>query len=113
MTVSELEQKYYFHDSLLDKISIDRQTSTVFVFIDFCYWAQKDYNNHSSETGEICLTFSGVKEYPNLEGELSAFSILDTQCEDNNTWKVAALDDDTDTYYEFQIEATDVQFKSL
>lgn len=110
MTINELNKAYYFHDSLLDNIEINRNRSTVVLTIDFCFWAQAGYKESDPETGIIKLSFSGVEIYPELEGDLDSYSILNTSCTDNGTWKVVALNDETDICYDIIIKANNVNF---
>ncbi|MBQ7172422.1 MAG: hypothetical protein IJR89_09130 [Clostridia bacterium] len=108
MTINELQNKYYFHDSLLDEVIIDKQHATVSLRIDFCFWAQNGYKDEDPETGMIVLSFTGVKKYPEIEGELDSYSILKTSCLQDDTWLMVTLDDETDTCYELSISADKV-----
>ena len=110
MTIFELQRTYYFHDSLLDNIEIDREQSTVTMIIDFCFWAQEDYKESDPETGIIKLSFSGVDYFPKLEGEIGSYSIIKTTCTYDSTWIVSALDDETDVWYSIEIRAKNVEF---
>ena len=108
MRILELNKTYYFHDSLLDNIEINRDQATVTLTIDFCFWAQEGYNESDPETGTIRLFFSGVDLFPELEGEVGSYSILNTNCTDDGTWIVVALDDETDVCYSIMIRAKSV-----
>ena len=110
MTINELSKLYYFHDSLLDNIEINRDRFTVVLTIDFCFWAQAGYKESDPETGIIKLSFSGVEIFPELEGDLDSYSILNTSCTDDGTWTIVALDDETDICYNIIIKANDVNF---
>ena len=110
MTINELQNKYYFHDSLLDEVIINKQESTVSLRIDFCFWAQDGYRDEEPETGMIVLSFKQVKRYPELEGEMDSYSILKTECPQEGSWLMVLLDDETDTCYELIIEAGEVSF---
>ena len=105
MTINELQDKYYFHDSLLDEVIVDRSNSAVSMKIDFCYLAQEGYRDEDPETGIIVLTFSGVTQFPELEGKLDSYSILKTECECDGSWLMILLDDETTTCYESSIKA--------
>lgn len=108
MTLKELNSNYYFHDSLLDKIEVDRVQATVVLTIDFCFWAQEDYKETDPETGIIKLSFSEVEIFPELEGDLDSYSILNTSYTDDGSWMVVALDDETDNCYRISIKANGV-----
>ena len=110
MTINELQNKYYFHDSLFDEVIINKQESTVSLRIDFCFWAQDGYCDEHPETGMIVLLFKRVKRYPKLEGKIDSYSILKTECLQEGLWLIALLDDETDIFYELTIEADEVSF---
>ena len=108
MTISELNRKYYFHDSLLEEIVVDKSNSTVAITIDFCFWAQDGYRNDDPETGIVILEFKGVKNYPEIDGKLDSYSILWTMVQQDGSWKMIVLDDETDKCYEVSIQADEV-----
>lgn len=110
MKLEELDKYYYFHDSLLDNIKINREQATVVLTIDFCFWAQTDYKEADPETGIIKLVFSGVEIYPELEGNLDSYSILNTSYTADGAWMLVVLDDETDNCYKIIIKANDVNF---
>ena len=52
-----LRINYYFHNSFLDEVIIDKQRVTVSLRIDFCFWARDGYLNDDPETGIVILEF--------------------------------------------------------
>ena len=76
MTIQELDNKYYFHDSAITHIDYSSQTKELDIIIDFCYWAQKWYKEGDPELMELKVTFEGIEDYDGLTGDIDYFSIL-------------------------------------
>ena len=110
MKVSELLKKYSFHDSLVEKITLDASSSLVDFQIDFCFWMQPDYENAISETGIIHLRFAGVSNYSGISGELDSFSILSIN-EAAGIVTINLLDDFNDKYFDISFSSTEVFFE--
>ena len=75
MTIQELEKRYYFHDSGINKIDFDSQNEKLEFDIDLCYWAQEWYKEGEPELMKIKLSFEGIKEYDGLVGDIDCFTI--------------------------------------
>lgn len=112
MTIQELEQQYYFHDSGINKISFDSETEILSFDIDLCYWAQEWYKEGEPELMEIRLTFEGIKEYDGLIGDIDCFTILDGIVKDGK-WRFNILDDFHDAYYEYDFEPSNVTVEQI
>ena len=41
MKITEMVEKYYFHDSGIAKVDFDQEKREATLLIDFCNWAQK------------------------------------------------------------------------
>ena len=51
MTLAEFENKYYLHDSSIDKIEYDAADKKLTLTIDFCFWMQNWYDKNHAENG--------------------------------------------------------------
>lgn len=60
MKISELLQRYDFHDSLIESINFDKNNSRVSILIFLCNWLQKDYTDNQPENIRIQLVFHNV-----------------------------------------------------
>ena len=78
--MSKLEQltKYDFHDSLLERVSYDKDNSKVFLEIDFCNWKQTWYSESDEETLMISLVFENVSDVIIPVFELNSDEIIDS-----------------------------------
>ncbi len=112
MTIQELEKRYYFHDSGINKIDYNKEKETLVFAIDLCYWAQEWYKEGEPELMEIKLTFEGIKEYDGLTGDIDCFTVLDGIVEDGK-WRFNILDDFHNDYYEYTFSPTNVEVEHI
>ena len=112
MTIHELENKYYFHDSLINKIDYYKENERLEFTIGLCYWAQEWYKEGDPELMEIRLIFEGINEYGGIIGDVDCFSILDGMVK-NGKWRFNILDDFHDTYYEYVFSPSNVEVKHI
>lgn len=63
MTIAEFEEKYYLHDSSIEKIEYDATNKRLTLTIDFCFWMQIWYDKETPENGLIAVTFDNVSYY--------------------------------------------------
>ena len=91
MTITEFEEKYYLHDSTIEKINYDAKNKTLNLEIDFCFWMQIWYNKNRAKNGLISVTFENVSFYEYEDYDPSKLfsdctpEILDTKVDENNT----------------------------
>ena len=109
MTLHEMNERCYLHDSCIDKIEYDKSSKVLLVQMDFCYWAQAEYNDDEPENGDVKIIFHGVNEYDGLIGDVDHFSILDAECNADGFY-FSILDDFHDEQYELKIVADSVDF---
>ena len=50
MTVTEFVEKYYLHDSSIEKIDYDADKKILSLTIEFCFWWQPWYNKNEPRT---------------------------------------------------------------
>ena len=62
MKLSELAEKYTFHDSLVYSLERDIDNDQFIMKIELCNWAQEYYTSNMDENISVTLTFSNVKE---------------------------------------------------
>lgn len=108
MTIQELTNKYYFHDSGINHIAYEKAKERLTFSIDLCYWAQKWYTEGDPELMEIRLILDGIKEYSGLVGDIDCFTILDAVVE-NDKFRMNIRDDIHDKYYEYLFSPYDVE----
>lgn len=63
LTVSEFEERYYLHDSSIEKIFYDEENHRLTLTIDFCFWMQRWYDKNHAKNGLISVTFDNVADY--------------------------------------------------
>ena len=80
MTIEEFYEKYYLHDSAIEKIEYNAKNKKLKLEIDFCFWMQNRYNETAPKNGLIAVTFENVSmfEYKNHEFD-SILENLDTE----------------------------------
>lgn len=80
MTVAEFEEKYYLHDSSLEKIEYDAANKKLTLTIDFCFWMQLWYNADELPNGYIAVTFEDVSLFEYEQHDFSSIlENLDTE----------------------------------
>lgn len=80
LTIAEFEEKYYLHDSTIEKINYDAENKTLILEIDFRFWMQLWYDKNTPKNGLIAVIFENVSmfEYENHEFN-SILENLDTE----------------------------------
>ena len=108
MTIKDFVANYIMHDSLIDKVEILENGSTIVLWIDFAFWMQEDYNENDPETGSLKVTFKNVIHYMIPENvNWDEISILESKT-DGDYIKFALINDMTDDYLEISIKADSV-----
>ena len=109
--MNKLEQliKYDFHDSLLERISYDKENSKVFLEIDFCNWKQKWYSESEEETSIILLVFENVSNVIIPVFKLNSDEIIDFVVSEDNSVKIVIFNDIDENSYEIIINAETVK----
>lgn len=107
MTIKNFISNYELHDSLLEKVTYNTESSELILSIDFCYWMQENYDNEEPETGMINIIFKNVFEFSGFEGECDDYSILHTKFIDGKI-SMGVLDDFSNEYYTITFYADEV-----
>lgn len=108
MTIQELDNKYYFHDSMITNISYSPDTETLVVLMEFCNWAQDGYTDDEPELLVLKLTFEGISDYNGITGDINYFSILDGDIVDDK-YHLLIEDDFNQAFYEYYLDPTNIQ----
>ena len=110
MTIKELRDRYYFHDSCITRI--DYKDKKLEMILDFCQWAQEWYKKTDPENVWMRLIFSGIEQYEGITGEIDYFSVLDAEIKEDKLW-IFMLDDFHNENYEIFLKPTDVEVEIL
>ena len=110
MTIQELENKYYFHDSMITNVLFDSNSQKLVFTIEFCNWAQEFYKAGEPELLRMELIFNGIKDYDGITGNIDYFSILDGNVI-NGKYHLFIEDDFHQEFYEYYLQPTDVDVK--
>jgi len=93
LTVTEFEEKYYLHDSSLEKVEFDAENKKLTLTIDLCFWMQLWYEQGKPENGYIAVTFENVSFYEYEDHEITKIlSDLDTEIRTTKIDETGALE---------------------
>ena len=112
MTVKELLNKYYFHDSCITNIDFDEGRKKIEITMDFCQWAQDWFVKGSPENIWLKLTLFGIDSYEGIVGEIDYFSIVEAK-EIGDTLLLMIEDDYHEAYYQYSFSPSDVDVEIL
>lgn len=107
MTIQELDEKYYFHDSMITNISYLVSDFKLIITMEFCNWAQNWYIEGDPELVEFKLIFNGIETYDGIVGDVDYYSILDGEVK-NEKYHLFIEDDFHHAFYEYYLEPTSV-----
>lgn len=125
MTLYELREKYYFHDSSIVKVDFDADKKVLTLKISFCFWMQEWCDESEPTNGLIRLTFEDVSIFEYDEDITERiFSDIDSEIQeaeldtDGNLvfFSVETPDfsnDDEDIYWQLKINAENVEVIEL
>ena len=123
MTIAEFEEKYYLHDSSIEKIEYDAANKKLVLTICFCFWMQLWYNQNELPNGYIAVTFENVSLYEYEDHEITEIlSDLDTEIRNTKVdaagtlfifmWEYVSKIDE-DIYPVIKIKAENVTVKEI
>ena len=123
LTITEFEEKYYLHDSTIDKIEYDAENKTLRLEIDFCFLMQIWYEQGTPENGLIAVTFENVSFYEYEDYDPSKLfsdytpEILDTEIENDMlilyTFEFVRYEPGEDLYPIMRIKAENVTVEEI
>lgn len=95
MFVSELLNKYDFHDS--NVIQLFHEENNLIMKLDLCMWKQKDYEEGEDELKEVSIEFKDVKRFvwdsEKDEEDIDYDTILEFSCKGKHI-KIVLEDED-------------------
>lgn len=107
MTIEELNNKYYFHDSMITNINYLAGEKILIILMDLCNWAQENYKEGEPELLKLEIIFEGIEEYDGITGEIDYFSIFKTDVE-NGKLHLLIEDDFHQESYEYYLKPTNI-----
>ena len=124
MTIQEFEEKYYLHESNIEKVFFDADKKILMLEIFFCFWMQEWYDKSKPSNGSIRVTFKNVSYIEYDEHKLKHaltdldIEILDINVDKNNTLILGTVDYGMnrglcDGYYQLKINAANVEVEEL
>lgn len=105
MTLSELYNNYYFHDSVLDKL--EYHDNEVKLYCQFCDFMQEDYNDKDDPNSDIIAVFHNAAYKINGNWEISGAGFLNQRIEDNSI--IFFMESSSDQFGELIITASCVE----
>ena len=122
MTITAFVEKYYLHDSSIEKVDFDADNKILTLTIEFCFWWQPWYKKSEPSNGLIRVTFTDVSlfiydDYASdkiFTDELDN-EILDADIENGDTLVLGIYDHlpPEDTFYQLKISAISVEVDEL
>ena len=126
MTLQEFREKYYLHDSSIEKVTFDPEKKILTLTIELCFWWQDWYDKKEPTNGLIRITFENVSlfEYDDSIADRIFSDELDSEihCADLDEngvlvfFSVEVIDysnDDDDIYYSLKVKAENVEVEEL
>lgn len=110
MKIKDFIGMYNFHDSFFKSISYNEEKSILVMEIEFAFWMQKNYIEGTPEEGILTIEFQRVTQYscPNGDPCGSFVGILNTYMNEAGICVFALMDDESNTFFEMQIQAENV-----
>ena len=110
MTLNEFNEKYYLHDSYIQRVEYDLSNRTVTLDMMFSFWMQDFYKEGDAKQGTMKVVFRNVSKYNCDEGNPAAplAGILAAKLKDNELI-LAIMDDETGICFEMTIAAESVE----
>lgn len=82
MTLSELNDRYYFHDSILDKLEyFDGELK---IYCEFCDFIQDNYDNRDDANSDIIVVFHSAEYKTNGKWQICDSEFLDQKIENDS-----------------------------
>ena len=111
MTISELLEKYQFHDSTLENVRVLHGDSVELV-IDVCLWMQRDYRNEGAETQMQRFLFEGAAVFAYDECAIDSDSILEARAPDERTLELALFGQSDESCHILRVSADSVRISA-
>ena len=110
MTVPELFENYYFHDSSFLNMEYCPESKMVKLYCQFCEFMQKDYRDCEPTNSDILILFRNAS----FSGQFFRdCEILTQKLIDNHTICFFLADEKHSDFSEFSVSADDVQIQVI
>lgn len=121
MTPLEFVERYYLHDSNIERVDFDADKKVLTLIIEFCFWWQPWYKKDEPKNGLIRVTFKDVSSFEyddDIAGRIFSdeldSEILLGDYDDGNLIIVAVeYLEPEDIYYRLKIKAAGVEVEEL
>ena len=109
MTLAEFNEKFYLHDSVIDRI--EYQSDTLTVYCGFCEFMQEDYKDSDYANSDIIIIVHNATFTLTPDFQIEDAGILDHTVSENMI--TLHLENYPDQYGELKIIADSVEVKKL
>ncbi len=117
----EFVERYYLHDSSIEKIDFDANNKVLVLLIELCFWWQPWYNKDEPTNGLIRVTFKDVSsfEYDDdianriFSDELDSEILLGDYDDGNLIIIAVEYSEPEEIYYQLKIKAAGVEVEEL
>ena len=118
MTIQEFEEKYYLHDSSIEKVSFDAEKKILTLEIEFCFRWQPWYDKSEPSNGLIRATFKDVSifEYDDDIAKRIFSDELDSEIlkgELDEEGNLVFFSNDEEIYWQLKVNAANVEVEEL
>ena len=125
MTINQFAEKYYLHDSSIEKIDYNADKKILALTIEFCFWMQNWYDKSEPTNGLIRVTFKDVSlfEYDDAGVDRNFSDELDSEIRSAEldadgaiifvAVEIVDFSDDEEIYYRLKINAASVEVEEL
>ncbi len=104
MTLSEFDDNYYFHDSILDKL--EYSDGELRLYCEFCDFMQDNYDDKDDANSDIIVVFHHAEYQISGNWQIYEASFLDQRVENNSI--IFFMEGSTDEFGELLIKANSV-----
>ena len=94
LTLAEFEEKYYLHDSSIEKIFYDAENKKLTLTIEFCFWMQNWFCEGELKNGLIDVRFENVAvfeyenhDFQNILDDIDT-EVVQTEISDDNILEI-------------------------
>ncbi len=109
MTISEFNDRYYLHDSVIDKI--EYQSNILTIYCEFCEFMQEDYKDSDYANSDIIIIFHNATFSLTQGFQIANAGVLDHSVSDNMI--TLMLENYPDQYGELKITGDNIEVKKL
>jgi hypothetical protein len=109
MNLNEFNEKYYLHDSVIDKI--EYQSNTLTIYCQFCEFMQDDYKESDFANSDIIITFHNSTYSLTPDFQIEDAGIIDHSVSESTI--TLRLENFPDQYGELKISADIVEVRKL